>query len=717
MSKLLVASALVGLLLAGCSGSSNSPSAPPPAPVAKADSAESDNGASVLIDVLANDETGGGTLSIAEVGAPTNGSARIVGARIEYTPAAGFFGADRFTYRVTSSAGGSASAEVTVSSAVAVQASGRVVLLRDEPVTVRVVGGAASAEQAVQGGAAEFSLRLRSEQPERAVLLEAVGPEAPGLALRQRYASLLPPLNELRGRATCAGTQCAVDLSAEPRLALGSLPTAEYGLLRELASADALLEPGIRSALLGYVPAPSLLRHAALVERGVRGNQRPEQSYTADDSLSLVLSRSELALVAAPLGGQGSGGVANESQLSEAQRALAFDSPWSDTATQAEARRQRGALTWLEAGALNRRFAVSRWSEGVLRSHGRTESQAGTDEDSFVFRRLERPVNASVEDGLLVLRPSEPGAYLAQRTECFGEGCSVRTVTVMAFAGFLGDYAMHIERGPLQGFGEEVPLREVEVALVAPVGFGASPLQGSFYTALATTPVNGDADLSRYFAEVLRLSESGLFEMDDRARVPVAARSRQGQWRLADDGLTLELDGASGLRERLQLVARGAGRAIGVLETTEADGSRRLAAVEWLPVSAPAPALSAAPRLCVPAADGWEPAARAPALGPTGERFRLDADGSALRFAGSQPPEQPSVFDRFSWTAVNGQVDFSLAETSLGRPGIRWFGLAAAGDEVLLHVVSTHPDPLSADRYPARFQQFGVSRRFRCEAL
>jgi hypothetical protein len=717
MSKLLVAPTLVGLLLAGCSGSSNSPSLPPPAPVAKADSAESDNGASVLVDVLANDETGGGTLSIANVGSPAHGSARIVGARIEYTPAAGFFGSDRFTYRVTSSAGGSASAEVTVSSAVAVQASGRVVLLRDEPVTIRLAGGAAPVEQTLSAGTAEYSLRLRSEQPERALLLEAVGPEAPGLPLAQHYVSLLPSLNELHARAACAGPACAVDVSSEPRLALGSLPTAEYGLFRELAAEDALLEPGTRAALRGYIPAPSLLRHAVLVERGVLGNQRPDQDYVANDSLALVLSRSDLARVAAPQGGQGSGSVANETLLGEAQRTLAFDSPWSDSAAQAEARRLQGALTWLEADTPNRRFALSRWSEGLLRSHGWTETQTGTEEDNYVFRRIERPVTASVEQGLLVLRPVQPGAFLAQRAECFGDGCAVRTVTSLAFGGFLGDYAVQIERGPLLGFGEDAPLREAEVALVAPVGFGEAPLQGSFYTALATTPVNSDADLSRYFSEVLRLSEDGVFAMDDRARLAFSARTRQGQWRLSADGLTLELDDVSGVRERLQLVARGAGRSIGVLETTEADGSRRVAAVEWLPITAPEPILTATPRLCVPAADGWEPAARAPALIPNGERFQLRADGSAVRFVGTQPPEQPSVYDRFDWAVLDGQVNFSLAESALGRPGIRWFGVAVSGDKVLLHVVSTDPDPDMANRYLPRFQQFGASRQIRCEAL
>lgn len=83
------------------------------APVAFADAITiGENGAAVLIDVLANDvDPDGGPLTLAGVTVPTSGSATILSGRIAYTPAVNFVGVATFAYTVTD---GSASATAVV---------------------------------------------------------------------------------------------------------------------------------------------------------------------------------------------------------------------------------------------------------------------------------------------------------------------------------------------------------------------------------------------------------------------------------------------------------------------------------------------------------------------------------------------------------------------------------------------------------------------------
>ncbi|HEY7332960.1 MAG TPA: Ig-like domain-containing protein [Candidatus Limnocylindria bacterium] len=71
----------------------------PPQPAA--DSASLIAGASVLVDVVANDsDVDGDALSLVSVGTPSHGTAAIEGSRIRYSAAAGYIGTDTFRYRV-----------------------------------------------------------------------------------------------------------------------------------------------------------------------------------------------------------------------------------------------------------------------------------------------------------------------------------------------------------------------------------------------------------------------------------------------------------------------------------------------------------------------------------------------------------------------------------------------------------------------------------------
>ena len=73
------------------------------APVAVDDIATAtEDGQAVTIDVLANDsDPEGSQLSLTAVTQPANGSAVMVGTNVEYTPAAGYYGSDSFTYTVS----------------------------------------------------------------------------------------------------------------------------------------------------------------------------------------------------------------------------------------------------------------------------------------------------------------------------------------------------------------------------------------------------------------------------------------------------------------------------------------------------------------------------------------------------------------------------------------------------------------------------------------
>jgi hypothetical protein len=79
-----------------------------PAPVATNDTATLQANTSVMIAVLANDTSSGGTLdptSIKIVVAPTHGTAVVSGGQVTYTPASGYSGLDTFQYSVQDNLG------------------------------------------------------------------------------------------------------------------------------------------------------------------------------------------------------------------------------------------------------------------------------------------------------------------------------------------------------------------------------------------------------------------------------------------------------------------------------------------------------------------------------------------------------------------------------------------------------------------------------------
>ena len=85
------------------------------APLARDDTAETDEETPTTIDLLANDEDPeNSSMAVESLGQPKNGSVRNNGTDVTYTPNLNFFGTDQFTYVATDGDGGTAAATVTV---------------------------------------------------------------------------------------------------------------------------------------------------------------------------------------------------------------------------------------------------------------------------------------------------------------------------------------------------------------------------------------------------------------------------------------------------------------------------------------------------------------------------------------------------------------------------------------------------------------------------
>lgn len=85
------------------------------APSATADTATTNENATVLIDVLFNDsDPDDDSLKITSTSTPTNGSVDIVNNKIEYTPNTDYYGTDTFTYTIDDGNGNTSTALVTV---------------------------------------------------------------------------------------------------------------------------------------------------------------------------------------------------------------------------------------------------------------------------------------------------------------------------------------------------------------------------------------------------------------------------------------------------------------------------------------------------------------------------------------------------------------------------------------------------------------------------
>ncbi len=106
----------IELIPKGGTGGTTTPPAPVnKAPIASNDSAATQAGTPVAINVLNNDsDPDGDTLNISNVGNAANGTVSNTNGTLTYTPKAGFSGSDSFNYSISDGKGGSATATVGV---------------------------------------------------------------------------------------------------------------------------------------------------------------------------------------------------------------------------------------------------------------------------------------------------------------------------------------------------------------------------------------------------------------------------------------------------------------------------------------------------------------------------------------------------------------------------------------------------------------------------
>lgn len=175
----LIPSLLTTALLAACGGGGSSSPAEPPRPAAvvvtpAADDATLPWNLAATLKVLANDTASRGALTLSAVGTPAQGTVRMVGNDVEYTPKADYVGSDTFTYTAKAEDGVTATGTVTLKINAAVTLKG---VVSDGPianalVTAKVGTQSFSTTADAQGA---YTLAVQTATPGEAVQLSATG--------------------------------------------------------------------------------------------------------------------------------------------------------------------------------------------------------------------------------------------------------------------------------------------------------------------------------------------------------------------------------------------------------------------------------------------------------------------------------------------------------------------------------------------------------------
>lgn len=125
------------------------------APLAVDDAATTNEGQSVIVNVLANDSDSDGgpsPLSVTAATAPAHGTSSIVAGGISYVPAPGFYGVDRFGYTITD---GSATASAAV--VVTVNSTAKAYDLVSAGLNAQIIGAATGSSRILASGSWELN--------------------------------------------------------------------------------------------------------------------------------------------------------------------------------------------------------------------------------------------------------------------------------------------------------------------------------------------------------------------------------------------------------------------------------------------------------------------------------------------------------------------------------------------------------------------------------
>lgn len=244
-------------LLAGCGGG-DGPAAPvpPPAPTVQAidDPFTLPAGTPSDLAVLVNDSVTGGAATLAVATPPTHGTVSVQGSTLRYTPDAGFYGSDQFTYRAdVGAATSTASVKLTVEAELTLSGSLKPVPTTPTEITAQVGERQFKASADANGA---YLVKIKSSRADALVTLTS---QSTGAQARLALASAVADFGALSAQP---GAQ--VDETQWPALRLDLLTTGRYGLL--LGAGMPTTGTGLHASLRSQDPTDlfnivMLLRH------------------------------------------------------------------------------------------------------------------------------------------------------------------------------------------------------------------------------------------------------------------------------------------------------------------------------------------------------------------------------------------------------------------------------------------------------------------------
>ncbi|HEX7686927.1 MAG TPA: Ig-like domain-containing protein [Burkholderiaceae bacterium] len=247
-SALSAVSVAVLAMLSACGGSSSGPS-----PQATADSASVPWNAATALDVTSNDAAASGA-ALAVQSQPAHGTASVQGGKIVYTPTAGYFGADSFSYLLGNS---SAQVNVTVLASMTIQGTVHDDAMPGAQVVLSVDGVAQPAVTADADG--NYTLTVTTANPNAFLSLQATGVGA------QSNVALSSLVGDAASTAAAADSQGAVSAQALPAANVTNVSTA-VAVLSQQALGKAPASTADLLAAQGQFTAAQAVQMAAAIK-------------------------------------------------------------------------------------------------------------------------------------------------------------------------------------------------------------------------------------------------------------------------------------------------------------------------------------------------------------------------------------------------------------------------------------------------------------------
>lgn len=687
--------------LQGCGGSSNSNPEPAPpvdaTPRANPDSAVAENGQALTLTVLANDSSPvGAALRVTAFSNPAHGVVTLSNDTLTYVPESGYYGQDEFTYTLSDSANRTATGRVLLES--------RISLLLRGSIDGQLVGAQLrltpnSAAESFSSSGGLYSVNLSTSNADSVVRLEALGR---GSDTFVHYAVLLGTARQLLALAQTPDPQSPPVLQEadHPRLHLGTVGTAEYGMLRELASAEDLLDASKLSRLQAFVDGEALLERAVLIERAIRA---PSEQTVAN---TLLLAADPLALsrLRSPTGSTGSGGVANESQIALAKAALRNNSIYYSSA-----QRLGDSVSWISNDPQNRKsrmYLVNRWSGARLDNHERLRSLVpGVDPDPL-------PLSAAVQvtrTAQQVVFSASGAGNLGERIQCNGtpDDCTVLTQTKQLSLLPFFDHYVRVRTDALFD-GETTPrLLSDQLATLAP-GYARDVPSEVLLSLCVRCSETVNAG---WVTDRVQFGSDGGYVQNRTAYFAFPPAS--GSWIARPARGPALMDSVSGDQHTVDWVAESAGRGLAIITAHNSAGETRVVLSEWTELPATPPSLPVSINRCDPVVDGCLLGRSLSSSAVPGERLLLLPDGRYARSFDPALQEQPVIAGTWSLTPQTLTLT-SMSLRDLFTQG-RFLPLLQLPDNRWMLLETRQFTRMGEFASFVEFGRYSVPRWFRCQ--